>query len=300
MDLPFLRRCLRGFLRRGWADDLAFDGPSILVKVRQPSGTMAFEEELGLHFKVKDVLWKLSAAGFGSPARMTLLRGSEKLTINASLADVGLIEGEELLLIRGRGNYTYTRCQSIELCNHWFRIMLLGSTESGKSSFLNQATRSTFDPVYVTTIGVDFANCKFHAEGFGTLRLQMLDTSGQERFRVQTISHCRRNCDAYLVFFNRTRRETFDVLPQFLRDANSMGFRRPEMVIAIIGTHTDLQAVVSSEEAKEFADSCGASYHEVCCADETSVNQAVFSILDQLLESELELNREKDGASLTS
>ncbi|CAE7220798.1 Rab14 [Symbiodinium sp. CCMP2592] len=127
-------------------------------------------------------------------------------------------------------------------------------------------------------------------EGFGNLRLQMLDTSGQERFRLQTVAHCRRNCDGYLVFFNRTRRETFDILPQFLRHVNSMGFRRPETIIAIIGafvvtgTYSDLETVVSYEEAKEFADSNGASYHEVCCWDGPSVHNAVFCILDQLVE----------------
>lgn len=288
MDFPFLCRCLRDFLRPG--DHLEFEEAWVLVKVRQPSGTMAFEEELPLHTTAREVMANLAAAGFGPPARMTLLRGSEKLALNVSLADVGFVEGEELLLILGPGSYTYTRCQHMELCNHGFRVMLLGPTETGKSAFLNQATHCTWEAVYCPTIGVDFANCKYHAEGFGNLRLQMLDTSGQERFRVQTIAQCRRNCDGYLVFFNRTRRETFDLLPQFLRDANSMGCRRPEMITAIIGTYSDLETVVSYEEAKEFADSNGASYHEVCCWDEASVHNAVFCILDQLVESELEFN----------
>ena len=86
---------------------------------------------------------------------------------------------------------------------------------------------------------------------FATVKLQIWDTAGQESFRSITRSYYRGAAGALLVY-DITRRDTFDNLRRWLKEARQNSTQN--MVIMLIGNKTDLEPkrAVSYEEGRRL------------------------------------------------
>ena len=63
-----------------------------------------------------------------------------------------------------------------------FKIVLIGASNSGKTSLLLRFVEDTFADSYLCTIGVDFKIKTLQVDN-QMVKLQIWDTAGQERFR---------------------------------------------------------------------------------------------------------------------
>ena len=68
------------------------------------------------------------------------------------------------------------------------KILMVGDSGTGKTCLLLRYAEGTFQPSFITTIGIDFKIKTIEAEGVGRLKVQIWDTAGQERFRTITVS----------------------------------------------------------------------------------------------------------------
>lgn len=147
----------------------------------------------------------------------------------------------------------------------------------------------SFDPHLGSTIGVDFKVCAVasatsvvvrssHGEKccFSTfcqvkmlnlrkkkVKMTIWDTAGQERFRTLTSSYYR-GAQGIILVYDVTRRDTFDSLDQWLREMEVYcpGGGR-EIVKLLVGNKVDKAAVVSREEAEDWARARGMLFLEV-------------------------------------
>ena len=72
--------------------------------------------------------------------------------------------------------------------DYLFKLLLIGDSGVGKSCLLLRFADDTYTESYISTIGVDFIICTLDLEG-RTVKLQIGDTAGQERFRTSTSSY---------------------------------------------------------------------------------------------------------------
>ena len=63
------------------------------------------------------------------------------------------------------------------------KMLVLGESGVGKTSLITRFAEDKFNPVFVTTIGVDFKN-KILSLHQKKVRVQVWDTAGQERYRT--------------------------------------------------------------------------------------------------------------------
>ena len=63
-----------------------------------------------------------------------------------------------------------------------FKIMILGESMVGKTSFITRYTLDKFGERYLCTIGIDF-QVKIVSKNGKEIKLQIWDTAGQERYR---------------------------------------------------------------------------------------------------------------------
>lgn len=69
------------------------------------------------------------------------------------------------------------------------KVVVMGSTSTGKTSLLHRYTQGRFDPKATTaTTGASFVTKKVYVDGL-KVRLQLWDTAGQERFRSMVCIH---------------------------------------------------------------------------------------------------------------
>ena len=66
------------------------------------------------------------------------------------------------------------------------KLLIIGDQSVGKTCLMLRFCDNNFDPVMVSTIGIDMRTKKIQLDG-QQVKLQIWDTAGQERFRATTI-----------------------------------------------------------------------------------------------------------------
>jgi Ras-related protein Rab-2A len=165
--------------------------------------------------------------------------------------------------------------------------------EVGKSSLMLQLVERRFQPEHEMTFGVECASYMLHV-GDQPIELEIWDTvsagreiearrclwltpfsdvcvvsfsvckqAGQEAYMSITRSYYR-NADGCVLVYDITRKETFQNLPRWLREAEE-NTNNPQLVTILVGNKADLtdRRQVSTQEAAEFAAANGLMFMEV-------------------------------------
>uniref|UniRef100_H2M510 Ras-related protein Rab n=1 Tax=Oryzias latipes TaxID=8090 RepID=H2M510_ORYLA len=100
-----------------------------------------------------------------------------------------------------------------------YKILVIGDLGVGKTSIIKRYVHHNFSPNYRATIGVDFALKVLNWEQ-ETVRLQLWDIAGQERFGNMTRVYYREAMGAFIVF-DVTRPASFEAVTKWKEDLDS-------------------------------------------------------------------------------
>ena len=133
-----------------------------------------------------------------------------------------------------------------------FKIILIGSSSVDKSSIL-QRYQKVFNDTYSCTIGVDFF-MKSIDVGEKSIKLQLQDTAGTEKFRSITTGYYR-GANLAFVVFDLTSKPSFDYLGEWIENYYKYCNPDSEKNVILIGNKSDLvdKREVSQEEIEKFA-----------------------------------------------
>jgi len=194
--------------------------------------------------------------------------------------------------------------------DYLIKFLALGNSGVGKTSFLHRYTEHTFNPRFISTVGIDFREKKITWRGPRSevmdkqgrsqrIHLQLWDTAGQERFRSLTTAFFR-DAMGFLLMFDLTSDQslmsTRDWLDQLTTHAYTSS---PDIVLC--GNKVDLEEIrsVTSDRAKEMASELGLPYYETSAATGEGVDEAIEALLALVMariERSLdESKREKSG-----
>ena len=90
------------------------------------------------------------------------------------------------------------------------KLMVIGETRVGKTSLIKKYTRDVFGGTYLTTVGIDFQEKIVKIEG-KSIKLQIWDTAGEERFRNIAKNYFNTS-DGFLLVYDITSKETLEKL----------------------------------------------------------------------------------------
>ena len=183
-----------------------------------------------------------------------------------------------------------------------FKLVLIGDSQIGKSSLLLRFVDHKWKEEYSPTIGVDFVR-KFNIIIFQInttldikgkkVKLQIWDTSGQERFRIITTNYYK-NCHGFLVVYDITDRESFKSLNYWLTLIKQHSNKNN--LNLLIGNKCDLESKreVSFQEGKEFAEQNGMTFIETSAKNDEKVSKAFEILVDDIISIEKTLNKSNE------
>ncbi|OMJ95261.1 hypothetical protein SteCoe_1477 [Stentor coeruleus] len=168
-------------------------------------------------------------------------------------------------------------------------MVLVGDSGVGKSCLLLRFADDTFSESYISTIGVDFRFKTLTVDG-KIVKLQIWDTAGQERFRTITSAYYR-GADGVMLVFDKTSRDSFDHIPDWLDEINKYSDSSSKV---IIGNKQDSSEhmQVDEETGKKFAENRHMHYIETSALSGNQVSLA-FEIMARELISKKSVNEQK-------
>ena len=156
------------------------------------------------------------------------------------------------------------------------KIIILGSSEVGKTCIYNRYFHNEFKENLLSTIGIDFQT-KFFKFDDQKVKANFIDTAGQEKFRAISVNYLK-GTDGVILVFDITNKETFDLLETWLDELKDTN--KSEVSKVLIGNKSDLAKArqVEIEDAQNLAEKINCNYYEASAKTGKNINEALDEI----------------------
>ena len=163
-----------------------------------------------------------------------------------------------------------------------FKLILIGNSGVGKSCILQRYMKHTFESSYKCTIGVDFLMKSIIING-QTVKLQLWDTAGQEKYKSMVSSYYR-GANVALVVFDITNHVSFEALPMWIENYYKNGPEQKNIIL--IGNKKDLveKRQVTQQEAEAFSETNNMMYFETSAKEGDNIEYIFNYAAEKLLE----------------
>ena len=156
------------------------------------------------------------------------------------------------------------------------KLLTIGDSAVGKTCLISQFARDSFNPNFITTIGIDYKIKPVEID-VKKYKLLIWDTAGQERFRTITTSYFR-GCQGILLVYDITQRKTFDSVKVWMEQIQKVNDTDVNKIL--VGNKCDLEAErqVSTEEGEQRAAEFKIPFLEASAKDNINVTEAFMTI----------------------
>ncbi|XP_037674343.1 ras-related protein Rab-3D isoform X2 [Choloepus didactylus] len=139
--------------------------------------------------------------------------------------------------------------------DYMFKLLLIGNSSVGKTSFLFRYADDSFTPAFVSTVGIDF-KVKTVYRHDKRIKLQIWDTAGQERYRTITTAYYR-GAMGFLLMYDVTNQESFAAVQDWATQIKTYSWDNAQVIL--VGNKCDLEdeRVVAAEDGRRLADDLG-------------------------------------------
>ncbi|CAD8161945.1 unnamed protein product [Paramecium pentaurelia] len=166
-------------------------------------------------------------------------------------------------------------------CDYLFKVLLIGNSGVGKSCMLMRFSENQFTNHFYNTIGVDFKIKVFQIDK-STVKLQIWDTAGQDRFRTITSSYYR-GAQGIIIVFDVTDRESFNQIRQWMQEIDKFAAESVNKIL--VGNKIDSsQRRVSTDEAEVLAKQYNISYIETSAKTNINIENCFSLITRQIIQ----------------
>ncbi|KAI8815174.1 P-loop containing nucleoside triphosphate hydrolase protein [Cladochytrium replicatum] len=192
------------------------------------------------------------------------------------------------------------------------KILLLGDSGTGKSQLFHRLRTQKFNPIPLPTPGIDVTTHRIKIADGSTMKAQIFDTSGLEKYRT-IVQNYWNLAHGAMVVYDVSSRESFNNMRRWVRDfkakVSGQQAKRPESpqtsnggtasdselrdrkgpLIMIVGNKTDLgeySREVSTADGRAYATAHGFIFMETSAQDDTNVELAFNILLTEAYHSE--------------
>eukprot|EP01124_Arcella_intermedia_P034378 TRINITY_DN8511_c0_g1_i1.p1 TRINITY_DN8511_c0_g1~~TRINITY_DN8511_c0_g1_i1.p1 ORF type:complete len:231 (-),score=30.52 TRINITY_DN8511_c0_g1_i1:56-715(-) len=173
-----------------------------------------------------------------------------------------------------------------------YKVLVVGDIGTGKTSIIKRYVHGIFTFHYKSTIGVDFALKVLDWDPKTTVRLQLWDIAGQERFGNMTRVYYKEAVGAFVVF-DVTRHSTYEAVKKWKSDIDSkVAIPNSTQPIPVVLLANKIDLVTgkegwgkSKEEMDKFCEEHGfVAWFETSAKDDTRIEESANALVKNILE----------------
>lgn len=133
-----------------------------------------------------------------------------------------------------------------------YKIIVVGDIGTGKTSVIRRYVHNTYTELYKSTIGVDFALKTIQWSPYLTVRFQLWDIAGQERFGNMTRVYYK-DARAAIIVFDITRSSTYEAIEKWKKDIdNKVLIDDHRLPVLLLANKYDLKETAEEKYTDEF------------------------------------------------
>uniref|UniRef100_W5N062 Ras-related protein Rab n=2 Tax=Lepisosteus oculatus TaxID=7918 RepID=W5N062_LEPOC len=188
----------------------------------------------------------------------------------------------------------------MERRDYLFKILVIGDGQVGKTSLVQRYVNDRFSKHYKSTVGVDFAVKVLQWSDTETVRLQLWDIAGQERFTSMTRIYYREAAGC-IIMFDVTNPTTFHNCLNWKRDVDSkvMLTDGSPVPCILLANKCDLSSwEVTHDSIEQFSKGHGfIGWVETSAKDNKNINEAMSVLVNKMM-TQPGVRREAQGGRI--
>ncbi|KAK3730105.1 hypothetical protein QZH41_013744, partial [Actinostola sp. cb2023] len=163
----------------------------------------------------------------------------------------------------------------------FFKLLLIGDSGVGKTCIIFRFSDNTFNPTFISTIGIDFKIKTLEIDG-KKIKLQIWDTAGQERFHTITTAYYRGAMGIILVY-DVTNEKSFTNISKWLKKIEDHANEDVKKMLLGNKCDVDDKRVIPSDKGQQLASSHGISFMETSALANINVEKAFITLTHEIL-----------------
>ncbi len=161
-------------------------------------------------------------------------------------------------------------------------IITLGDTGVGKTCYILKYTDDFFQPVHLSTVGVDF-KLKLLTFNDQKYRIYLYDTTGQERFKSISLNIIK-NADGIILMYDITLKDTFKEISDWMNSIKQI--KRDDFPIVLVGNKCDLEEErsISKEDGENLAKQYNIEFFETSNKNGINIEESALTLIKKIIE----------------
>ena len=181
-------------------------------------------------------------------------------------------------------NYQDYQSQKYEKNYENKKIILLGDSMVGKTSFINRFFSEGFDPNLTSTIGLN-ERTKIINYNETNYKIQIWDTAGQERFESIPRQYYGK-MDGVFLFYDITNEQSFNNIIKWLKNIYESG--NDNLIIYILGNKVDLikERKITFDMGMNIYKQKNIKFMEISCKLDLNISEVVYCMIYDIIKIE--------------
>ena len=163
-----------------------------------------------------------------------------------------------------------------------YKVLLLGDSSVGKTCFLLRYCDKSFQDAHLSTIGLDYRLKTMTLQNNKSIKLQIWDTAGQDRFRAITKNYYK-GANGIILIYDVTSIQTYENVKNWISQIREES--NPNVIIYLVGNKIDVpeeQKLVKTEDGQKIADEYKLPFNEASAKDGTNINEIFQELLEEI------------------
>jgi len=132
-----------------------------------------------------------------------------------------------------------------------FRIILLGDSGVGKDSIVKRFNNNIFDDNNSSTVGINFSIREMIVNKKDKIKLKLIDTCGQEKYRSLSKAYLK-NTDAVLFVFSMNDKDSFYSITEWIKLLDEYNCKE-NIIKYLVGNNNDLKSEIEGNLIDKFS-----------------------------------------------
>ena len=162
-----------------------------------------------------------------------------------------------------------------------YKVLLLGDSTVGKTCFLMKYTDKTFQDIHMATIGLDYRLRSMRLKSGKSIKLQIWDTAGQDRFRAITKNYYK-GSHGIILIYDITNTQSFENVKTWVNQIREEA--SSNVIIYIAGNKVDMEdeRKVDRDDGEKLAEELGFPFVETSAKNGININETFEDLVERI------------------